>query len=193
MSSSRVWVIVVAIALVAGLGYLGMSRRAPGNTEATIGAAQKYAAGQMENKDVTLQNPELSAFMQSDLFHTLATNPDFRKLVTSEKFAAVTGDAAARQTLAKACAASADLASAIKTMDAKGAYTLDKAKIASMDASVRQLLENKAFQSAMSDAATKAAFTSVLANKDAIEFLKSPNFETLAASGKLESTFKAPE
>jgi len=63
--------------------------------EGTIGAAKRYASRQISDRDVKLTDQQLQAFVQSDLFHKLATNAEFKKFWDAEiqRFAKVIKEA----------------------------------------------------------------------------------------------------
>ena len=75
---------VIAAVVVLGVwkGYIPPKA----GTEGAIGAAQRYSSTQITDADVQLSDPSVQAFLQSDVFHAIATNPDFRKVVTKDAF-----------------------------------------------------------------------------------------------------------
>lgn len=54
--------------------------------EGTIGAAKRYQATQITDKDVVLADPQMQALLQSDLFHKVIATPEFKKLARNEEF-----------------------------------------------------------------------------------------------------------
>src|SRR5262245_50553524 len=82
------FLIVGAIAVAAVLGFYALqgTRVPPDGTQGAIGAAQKYQSEQIANADVSLDNPEIAAFLQTDTFHKIATDEAFRKAVGTESF-----------------------------------------------------------------------------------------------------------
>ena len=54
--------------------------------EGTIGAAKRYQATQITDRDVVLADPQVQALLQSDLFHKVIATPEFKKLSQSEEF-----------------------------------------------------------------------------------------------------------
>ena len=54
--------------------------------EGTIGAAKRYQATQITDKDVVLADPQVQALLQSDLFHKVIATPEFQKLSQSQEF-----------------------------------------------------------------------------------------------------------
>ena len=82
MSSKRNLIIrsILGIAVVLGFVALRGVKVPPGGTEGAIGAANRYQSGQIGDKDVTVTDQQIQAFVQSDLFHKIATNPEFQKI-----------------------------------------------------------------------------------------------------------------
>ena len=77
---------ILGIAVILGFVALRGFKVPPEGTEGAIGAANRYQTEQISAKDVKLQDAEIQAFLQSDTFHKLATNPEFRKLVMEKSF-----------------------------------------------------------------------------------------------------------
>jgi hypothetical protein len=78
---------VVAVVGVGVLVWTGVLPPKVG-VEGTIGVANRYQAEQISGNDVVLEPSELNDVLQSDVFHRLATNAEFRKVVTNENFKA---------------------------------------------------------------------------------------------------------
>jgi len=86
--------IIVGVGLVAAVGvvFAFWSGLVPPKSglEGTIGAAERYQSGQITDKDVVLQDQELQAMLQSDVFHKLQTDPayaaGFRTIIASKAF-----------------------------------------------------------------------------------------------------------
>jgi hypothetical protein len=53
-------------------------------TEATIGAAQRYQAPQISDKDVVLGDAQIQKFLQSETFDRLLKDENARKLLSNE-------------------------------------------------------------------------------------------------------------
>jgi hypothetical protein len=87
MKGNRIAVIAGVAVVVVVLGFLALRGIWPpkSGTEGTIGAAQRYTAEQISDQDVMLKDPQVQAFLQSDTFHQLATNPDFKSWVEGLK------------------------------------------------------------------------------------------------------------
>ena len=54
-------------------------------SEGTIGAAQKYQAPQLADKDVVLGDAAVQEFLQSDVFDRLIKDPDARELLNATR------------------------------------------------------------------------------------------------------------
>jgi len=79
-------VAILAVAVVVGFVSLRGTWPPGQGTEGAIGAANRYSSTQITADDVKLQDADIQAFIQSDVFHKLATNPEFRKMVTEQSF-----------------------------------------------------------------------------------------------------------
>jgi hypothetical protein len=76
-------VIIVVVVAIAAIGYFALrgSKFPPGSSEGTIGAAKRYQSEQIAANDVQLNDAQTQAFIQSDLFHRMQTDAEFRKSV----------------------------------------------------------------------------------------------------------------
>src|SRR5262249_54126878 len=108
--------VAVVVAVIGLVLYLGVSKSPKHEDVAgTVGAAQRYRAGQLTAADVQLENMDLQRFMQTDVFHRLVTDPAARKALSSPDFGKIAADPQIARALASL---SADLArSAAKDMD----------------------------------------------------------------------------
>src|SRR5882672_9065685 len=77
--------VVVAVVGIAVAHFTGIIPPKSG-VEGTIGAAKRYTATQINDKDVVLQDPQIQALLQSDLFHKVIATPEFKKLSQSDEF-----------------------------------------------------------------------------------------------------------
>lgn len=77
---------LVVVAAAIGVGVWKGLIPPKSGTEGAIGAAKRYTSQQISDTDVQLSDPAIQAFLQSDLFHAIATNPDFRNVVTKDAF-----------------------------------------------------------------------------------------------------------
>ena len=98
MTSNKIVLIAAIVVVGAGVCYFALRNNtpAPAGTEGTIGAAKRYSEPQITEGDVSLQDPEIQSFIQSDVFHKMQTNAEFRNLVKSPEFGrlAATGELA---------------------------------------------------------------------------------------------------
>lgn len=83
MKSNRIALIAGVIVIAAVVGFLAMRNYWPpkDGTEGAIGSANRYTAQQISDQDVVLKDEKVQAFLQSDTFHQISTNPEFRTCV----------------------------------------------------------------------------------------------------------------
>lgn len=83
--SKRMVVVGAALVVVAAVGFAAMTGLFPprNGAEGTIGAADRYQSPQIGDTDVSLNDTKVQAFLQSDVFHKMATNAKFRRFVLS--------------------------------------------------------------------------------------------------------------
>ncbi len=88
MKNARNVVVTALVVIAAVLGFGVWKGLIPpkAGTEGAIGAAQRYTSPQISDADVQLSDPAIQSFLQSDVFHAIATNPDFQKLVANDAF-----------------------------------------------------------------------------------------------------------
>ena len=80
--NKRIAVLVGVLIVGAVVAVIALRGYPPtGNTSGAIGAAQRYQSQPMTDSDVQLSAADVQAFLQSDLFHKIATNPSFRQEV----------------------------------------------------------------------------------------------------------------
>ena len=102
-------------------------------TEATIGAAQRYQAPQISSADVKLEDAQLQAFLQSDVFRQLASDKVAQEALKNNDFRRALADASVRVALSSpdvvaAIAATAATAGAPQALEANKAR-LEAAKV----------------------------------------------------------------
>ena len=82
MTRKIIWGLAAAAAItLAVFSVKGFPPTGPG-TEGTIGAAKRYQAQQLSDKDVVLGDTEAQAFLQSDAFTQLINDEASRKLLS---------------------------------------------------------------------------------------------------------------
>ena len=88
MSNKRNWILGAIMAVAVVIGYLGLTGKVPprNETQGAIGAAHRYQAQQIATGDVTLSDAKIQAFLQTDLFHKVATDSKFRAAISNPKF-----------------------------------------------------------------------------------------------------------
>jgi hypothetical protein len=67
---------VIAFAAVVGIAFFQGKTPKQGSVEGTIGGANRYQSQQISEQDVVTKDPQVQAFLQSDLFHKIQTNPE---------------------------------------------------------------------------------------------------------------------
>jgi hypothetical protein len=165
-------------------------------TEATIGAAQRYQAPQISSADVKLEDAQLQAFLQSDLFRQLASDKVAQEALKNNDFRRALADASVRVALSSpdvvaAIAATAATAGAPQALEANKAR-LDAAKI-KLDA---VLASSEALRAALASplvaqAIANSALGAALVNADAAFALSQQvavNAVLAAASANLNAT-----
>ena len=165
-------------------------------TEATIGAAQRYQAPQISSADVKLEDAQLQAFLQSDVFRQLASDKVAQEALKNNDFRRALADASVRVALSSpdvvaAIAATAATAGAPQALEANNAR-LDAAKVkldavlASSEA-LRVALASPLVAQAIANSALRVA----LVNSDAAFALSQQvavNAVLAAASANLNAT-----
>ena len=165
-------------------------------TEATIGAAQRYQAPQISSADVKLEDAQLQAFLQSDVFRQLASDKVAQEALKNNDFRRALAYASVRVALSSpdvvaAIAATAATAGAPQALEANNAR-LDAAKIkldavlASSEA-LRVALASPLVAQAIANSALRVA----LVNSDAAFALSQQvavNAVLAAASANLNAT-----
>jgi hypothetical protein len=109
----------VALVVLRVLGYPPVQD----GTEATIGAAQRYQAPQISSADVKLEDAQLQAFLQSDVFRQLASDKVAQEALKNNDFRRALADASVRVALSSpdvvaAIAATAATAGAPQALEA---------------------------------------------------------------------------
>jgi len=102
MTRKAMWGLAAAAVIVLGIyTYTGFPP-VGGGTEGTIGAAQKYQAPQISDKDVTLGDGTAQEFLQSEAFDQLAKDPEARDLISDVNFRNLLRDVEFRNAIANA-------------------------------------------------------------------------------------------
>jgi len=77
------WVLAAAAAVVLAVFIVTGFPKVDRGTEATIGAAQRYQAQQLSNKDVVVGDTEIQEFLQSETFDRLMKDESARRLLST--------------------------------------------------------------------------------------------------------------
>ena len=95
MSNKRGVLVLALIAIGAVVGFFALRGNFPptSGTEGAIGAAQRYQSDQIGASDVTVTDAQIQAFLQSDVFHKITTNPEYRSMIAHGDFQKVVADA----------------------------------------------------------------------------------------------------
>jgi hypothetical protein len=147
MKNNRILVVggILVVAVIAAL-YATKTFPPRQGVEGAIGAANRYQSEQISEADVALKDPEIQAFLQTDLFHKIATNADFAnalkdgdwgKFVTRDDMKSKFGDAA--------------LAKVFESDMLMKTGTGDEWKQVASDQAYRTLSENARFQDLLAD------------------------------------------
>jgi len=153
MSSRKVLLGIAAVAVlaIAYFAITGFPPVGPGS-EATVGAAKRYQSEQISGKDVVLQNAELQAFMQTDVFHSLISDKRALKVLGSETFR----DALANQSFRDALA-NQSFRDALASQSFRDALANQSFRDALANQSFRDALANQSFRDALMDQASRDA------------------------------------
>jgi hypothetical protein len=81
-SRKAMWVLAAAAAVVLGVFIVRGFPVVDQGTEATIGAAKRYQAEQLSNKDVTVGDTQVQDFLQSETFDRLMKDDSARHLLS---------------------------------------------------------------------------------------------------------------
>jgi hypothetical protein len=101
MAKKVLWIVAAAAAVaLITMRFVGYPPVEKG-TEATIGAAQRYQSPQISSADVKTQDPQLQAFLQSDLFRQLTTDKAARQALKNKDFQRAISDPAVRAALVR--------------------------------------------------------------------------------------------
>jgi hypothetical protein len=78
------WVLAAAAAVVLAFFIVTGFPKVDRGTEATIGAAQRYQAQQLSNKDVVVGDTQIQEFLQSETFDRLMKDESARRLLSNQ-------------------------------------------------------------------------------------------------------------
>ena len=194
--AKKVLIGLIGIA-AAGLlvAYVGGGFPATTGTEGTIGAAQRYNAEQIKKSDVTVENPALAAFMQSEVFEKLSrdkmavaalASPEVQKALANAEISAALADSTLAQALAdanvQAALANPALAQALASPQMRMALSNAAANGTGLTAAgLRQL----GLDSQLASALANPALAQALANKNLVAALAGPQLQAALANPAL--------
>ena len=165
-------------------------------TEATIGAAQRYQAPQISSADVKLEDAQLQAFLQSDVFRQLASDKVAQEALKNNDFRRALADASVRVALSSpdvvaAIAATAATAGAPQALEAnKARYEAASIRLDAVLASSEALRVALA-SPLVAQAIANSALGADLVNPDAafaLSYEAAVNAVLAAASANLNAT-----
>jgi hypothetical protein len=170
-------------------------------TEGTIGAAQRYRAEQVRQSDVKVVNPELQAFMQTDVFDRLIrdkqavaalASPAVQQAMASPAFAEALASPAFQQALAspevQQALASPEVASALASPSVQQVMASPAFQVSLNAQGVQAAMASPAFQQAMASPAVQQA----LASPAFQEAMANPAFQQVMASPALQQAMVSP-
>jgi hypothetical protein len=184
MSTKRI-VIGLGVVIAIALGIASFKGVIPpkSGVEGTIGAAKRYQTTQISAGDVTLTDAEMQDLLQSDLFHQIVTDANFRDLLRtqSESFRTVLMDKQFRDLMGKTGFAEVLRSDVFKTAVEQNRYDL-LAKANPADFQRTQLAERtptldrasaEQLRTQVTQARTDVARTQAAYDKSVTELLKS--------------------
>jgi hypothetical protein len=148
-------VAVAAIAYFAVAGWPPTGDKVDQNVGGTIGAAERYTSSQMKTEDVAVNESEVQALMQTDVFHKMITNEDFRKAVLAEQWKSVASDPATLGLLATPEAQAFFADETNRQLIEQGGLAR-----ADIEAGARALIENANYRSLIFDENARAVMQS---------------------------------
>jgi len=97
----NVVLVCVAVVAVGAIGYFAINGFPPNEegAQGTVGAAVRHQSGQITKSDVGLDNPDLQAFMQTDVYDKITKDPQLRNVLSNQAFQQAISNDAFRQAL----------------------------------------------------------------------------------------------
>ncbi len=194
--AKKVLIGLIGIA-AAGLlvAYIGGGFPLTTGTEGTIGAAQRYNAEQIKKSDVTVANPALAAFMQSDVFEKLSrdkmavaalASPEVQQALANAEISAALADSTLAQALldanVQAALANPALAQALASPDLQKALVDAAANGTGLNVAG---LNKVGLDSQLASALANPVLAQALANKDLAAALAGPELQAALANPTL--------
>ena len=204
MSTSKKVLLGVAAVAVIAIGYFAIKGYPPvgSGAEGTVGAAKKYQSEQISAKDVVLEDTELQAFMQSEIFDKLVSDRASRRALASETFRQALASQAVQQALAsqevRQALASQAVQQALASQAVQQALASQEFQKALASQSVQQALASQEFQQALSSQAfqqalSSQAFQKALSSQEFQKALSSQAFQQALSSQAFQKALSSQE
>ncbi len=193
MSTSKKVLLGVAAVAVIAIGYFAIKGYPPigDGAAGTVGAAKRYQSEQIAAKDVVLENTEVQAFLQTDVFQALVHDPASRRLLASDSFRQALASQAVQQALASRAVqqalASQAVQQALASRAVQQAFASKAFQQALASQSVQQAMSSRAFQQALGSQAFQQAlgsqaFQQAMASQAFQQALGSQAFQQMLSS-----------
>jgi hypothetical protein len=188
MRKRLMWGLAAAAAIVLAYFAVNGFPKVDQGSEATIGAAKRYQAGQIDSKDVVLGDQSVQQFMQSDVFDRLVKDPAAVRALSDAGIRAQIADADILRAIGDP-----QLVAWLKTY-ATGAQSIfamscDSCQAALESVEVRAALKNEVFARYVQD----AEFIAALQNANIAAALARHDLEAALANVRLQAALKAPD
>jgi hypothetical protein len=188
MRKRLMWGLAAAAAIVLAYFAVNGFPKVDQGSEATIGAAKRYQAGQIDSKDVVLGDQSVQQFMQSDVFDRLVKDPAAVRALSDAGIRAQIADASILRAISDP-----ELVAWLKTY-ASGAQNIlamscDSCQAALESAEVRAALKNELFARYVQD----AGFIAALQDANIAAALARHDLEAALANVRLQAALKAPD
>jgi len=153
MTRKVMWGLAAAASILLAIFVVRGVPSAGDGTEATIGAAQRYQAPQIEAKDVVVGDTSAQAVMQAETWDRIVKDETLRTLLLNDSFRAQLQAAAVRTALTDGAVVRALQEPGLSRQlnDAGLARSLNDANLVNKiaDANLRSALQNQAFRDAL--------------------------------------------
>lgn len=197
MASNRNAVVVGIVVAGVAIGYLayrGLGGH-PQQAQGTIGAAKREVSQQIGSGDVQLSEAQIQQFLQSDTFHKLQTNTEFRRAWEAGlKDAASDAGlfSAARDAQVRETVMSRSFTTALKDQSMRAAMRESGMKDIATDASLRELVRKDWFVKASDEVFSNGKFSGELlaALRDGNLKIDNPSLQHAFAAMKIDAMLK---
>jgi hypothetical protein len=186
MRKKLMWALAAAAAIVLAFFAMRGFPKVDQGSEATIGAAKRYQAGQIANKDVVLGDQSVQQFMQSDVFDRLVKDPAAVKALSDASLRLRIADTKLLEALADP-----ELVASLKLYGNAAllsGLSCDDCRLALESAEVQAALRVKSFASSLQD----AEVISALQDSKIAAALAKHDLEAALSHVKLQAMLNAP-